>query len=233
MPPAVRTALGAAAHTAIEHNYRQKIDSARDEPLDVVLDVYGDAFDDEVEMVERPEESVPEAKDDGVRLVKLHHRSVAPAQQPVYVEEQVQFEIGGHPYQTYIDAVTVPAEAPESARFTVRDLKTAQRTPSRTAHVLQLIAGAAGFRQKTGLIEEDVALDVLVRTKKEQHVPMTWGGPVEASAFRVLSQQIAYADEMVKAGNFPANGLTSQACSWCGFQSICPAYRAAFGPRSA
>lgn len=220
-PPSVRLILGDAAHKAVEHNYRQKIETTTDEPMDVVLDVFSDAYDLRAPEIERPEEPVKPAKDQGIGLVKLHHLRVAPQHTPIYVEEQVQFEINGHPYQTFIDLV--------DDRHTVRDLKTSQRAVNRTGAVLQLIAGAAGFRQKTGLVETDTALDTLVRTKQPKYQEISWGGPVENAAFGVLSKQIEDADAMIRAGRFPANGLASFACSWCGYVDRCPAYQAAFG----
>jgi hypothetical protein len=223
-PPSIRTVLGSAAHEAVEHNYRQKITTETDEPLDTVLDVYSDSFDTRLPEVEKPDEPVRPAKDAGVGLVRLHHATVAPKHMPVYVEQQVQFEINGRPYQTFIDLVDKDAGG-----HTVIDLKTSQRTVSRVGHVLQLIAGAAGFRQKTGLTEKDTALHVLIRTKKPQYQEVSFGGPVNNQAMALLSRQIEDADAMVKAGRFPANGLASFACGWCGYTKICPAYRAAYG----
>jgi hypothetical protein len=31
----------------------------------------------------------------------------------------------------------------------------------------------------------------------------------------------------IQTDNFPPTGLQSNACSWCGYKDICPAFRAA------
>lgn len=194
-----------------------------DEPEDVVLDAYSDAFDAGTQDIEQPEEPIPKAKDSGAKITQLYHRSVAPRHQPLLVEEQVQFEINERPYQTYIDLV--------DDKKTVRDLKTSLRMPSRAGHILQLVAGAIGFRNKTGMVETDTAIDVLVRTSKPYYAEIAWGGPVDQLALGVLATQIKTADDMVQRGYFPANGLASYACSWCGYRNICPAFKAAYGAR--
>lgn len=220
--PRVRLLIGNAAHTAAETNLEQKITSEVDLPMDSVLDSFSTAFDAGIKEVTTPEELPGPAKDSGLALVKLYHNKVSPLLQPAAVEEKVQFTINGRTYATTLDVRTT--------RDDVLDLKTTQRKPNPSNHAFQVIGGAVAFRQKTGRTERDAGLDFLIRKKKPEYLPIRWG-PITNQAIGVFSKQIEYAENIIKRGDFVANGIASYACSWCGYTQICPAYRAAFGSR--
>jgi len=210
-PPNVRQVLGIAAHLAVEHNMAQKIVTKVDVSAEEMVDVFATDFDAHEGDVEDDEDH-GKAKDDGVGLVRLHHREVSPLIQPIWVEEAGQLEINGIPYSYTIDIV--------DDKGRVRDTKTKMRRPTLEENMLQMTGYALGYRQRTGLIETDVVIDGLVRTKVPQYVPL-YGGTVndeEVSAFADTLEGVAQA---VGNGDFLPNGLNNGACSWCGYASYC------------
>lgn len=220
-PPSVRQTLGIAAHTAVETNFRQKITSEVDLPENDVLDAFSTAYDAGTEDIEKPEEDIGKAKDSGLTLLTKHHREVAPGISPLMVEEPVQYTINGIAFSGYLDLVDVQRR--------LRDLKTTARSPTVGNHAMEMTGYAVGYREKTGEVEQDVVLDYLVRVKdpKKQYQKVEWGGPVDDHAINVFAKQVGIASTMIEAGLFPATGVQSQACSWCGYTAICPAYRGA------
>jgi CRISPR/Cas system-associated exonuclease Cas4 (RecB family) len=214
MAPSVRSTIGVSVHRAAEVNLTQKIESTVDLPEDVVLDVFSTTFDEDAATIETPEEPIGPGKDSGVKLTRLMHRELSPPIQPLFVEKQVQFQISGVDYSTYLDLV--------DREHRVRDLKTTQRVPDTGKHLLQMTAGSVGFRQQTGLTESDVQLDFLVRKKKPEYVPLRWGGPVSNVSIKAFADTVRDVHAGIMAGRFPMNGPQSYACGWCQYRPICP-----------
>jgi RecB family exonuclease len=215
-PPTVRQLLGTAAHSAIELNMLQKVDTKTDLAEALVLDAFSDAYDAVVPEVEDPEEDPAKAKDSGIGLLRLHHREVAPKIQPVLVEEPVQFRVNGHPFSGVVDLV--------DDRDRIRDWKTTRRRPTNESYMLNMTGYALGYRQATGKQESEVVLDYLVRTKVPSYVPIPSGGPISKTAVVQFASIVGQVADAISAGTFMPNGLINNACSWCGYQSICPAY---------
>lgn len=211
-PPNVRMVLGISAHLAVEHNMAQKIVSREDVSLFEMLDVFSDNFDAHVDEVEDDEDH-GKAKDDGVKLVRLHHRAVSPLIQPIWVEEAGQLEINDIPYAWTVDIV--------DDKSRIRDTKTKMRKPTLEENMLQMTGYALGYRQRTGLIESDVVIDGLVRTKVPQYVPLYGGGAVNDAQIGAFAAALESTAHAIGAGSFPPNGLNNGACSWCGYASIC------------
>jgi len=216
-PPSVRQVLGVAAHSAIEANMLQKLDSYLDLPTEAVEDVFAGEYDRLVGDVETPEEDIGRAKDSGIALIHKHHSEVAPRIQPIWVEEPVQFAVNGIPYSGMIDVV--------DDHHRVRDWKTTTRRPSGQNYLLNMIGYALAYRQRTGETESEVVLDYLVRTKVPQYIPIASGGPVDGKAVVNFASVVTEVAETIQAGNFAPNGLVNGACSWCGYKNLCPAYQ--------
>ncbi len=226
MPPRVRQIIGVATHKAAEVNLGQKIESKTDLPLDDVLDVYSTTFDTDAADIEKPEEPIGSAKDSGAKLVKLHRLELSPQIDPVAVEKPVKFQVNGREYSTTLDLV----DRKPDGRNGVRELKTSMRTPDGAQHLFQVVGGALGLRQETGKTEAELRVDVLLRQKLPRIHKIVWG-PMSNATIGVFANQIAHAEATVRSGAFLANGLHNGSCSWCGYTSICPAFKAAFGNR--
>lgn len=238
-PPSIKQKLGIAVHAGVEHNYRQKLTTRLDEPEADALDAYSTVYDNEILEVEKPDEDPVKAKDQGVGLMKLYHRDVAPEVQPLWVERQTQIRLiaehtedcdrgpscsCGRPYTATIDLV-------DEARQ-VRDTKTGARSPSQGLHLMQVAGGAIGFEAETGEQASDLIIDHLIRTKKPNYVQERWGGPVDKPMRRVFAKQVDTAYRMIELGMFPTSGVEAGPggpCSWCGYGpkgiDICPAWR--------
>lgn len=197
----------------------QKSYSGIDLPEEAVLDAFSDRYDALAPDVESEDEDEDpgKAKDSGIGLVRLHHREVAPKIQPFWVEEPVQFAIDDIPYTGTIDLV--------DDKNRIRDWKTSKRKPTQISHVLQMTGYALAYRHLTGDTESEVVLDYLIRTKQPQYLPIASGGPIDGDAIVRFASIVGEVHAAISTGRFLPNGLMSNACSWCGFKNICPAYR--------
>lgn len=106
-PPQKALLWGRADHAAQEHNFRQKVESGEDCPLDDVLDAFRDSVFNEIDAEGGPSEInwdgrgadavVKEIVDDGTRLAGLYHQELAPKVQPIAVEQPSKLLIPGLP----------------------------------------------------------------------------------------------------------------------------------------
>lgn len=219
-PPRVKQIVGIAAHEAVEVNYRQKIDSYEDLPVGDVQDAFSTAYDRQKVDVEAPEEDPGKAKDSGLLAVAEYHKRVSPKVQPLFVEAPVAFHIDGIPYSGVVDVVDHEER--------IRDLKVTSRKPSGSGdYGINMIGYALGYRMLHGGSEQDLVLDYVVRTKEPYHYPVSNGGPASPEAITAFAGIIASVSSAIKAGSFPPNGLSSGACSWCGYADICSARKVA------
>src|ERR1039457_5494706 len=89
IPPTGSLLLGKSNHSALEGNYRQKIESKQDLPMEQVSDMFADSWESQVkETVFQEDEKSGETKDDGVNLIIAYHNQVAPSIQPKLVEKE-------------------------------------------------------------------------------------------------------------------------------------------------
>lgn len=211
-PPNLRQVIGLAAHSAIEHNMAQKITTKTDVSAEEMAEVFSDNFENLAPDVEDPEEPLGTAKDSGIALVKLHRREVSPAIQPVWVEKAGQFTVNDVPYSWTVDLV--------DDRGRVRDTKTKKQAPRLEDYMLGMTGYALGYRHETGLVETDVVIDALVRTKVPRYVPV-YGGVISDERISSFAATVESVSGSVGAGSFAPNGLSNGACGWCGYVNIC------------
>lgn len=102
---------GGADHYAHEQNFRQKIDSHEDLPVDDVKVAFAEGFDQRVEEgggtdeIAWGDQRPGEIKDAGVLLAAAYHMQVSPSVQPIAVETRFEVQIPGVPVPVigYID----------------------------------------------------------------------------------------------------------------------------------
>lgn len=223
-PPTLRMAVGQAGHTAIELDLKEKLQTGADQPLEQVQDTFRDAFEAEADGAEDTEkETWGQALDSGIKSVSVWREKVAPVTKPLYVEEPVQFKINGTIVNGTADVVREEGFEP-----VVGDWKFVGKKPSSGGtYLLSLVGYVIGLRQKfEGFIEARVVLDHIVRTQKPYHMPIASTGPVPDESIEAYAGIVSDVAAGIEAGSFPATGLQSNACSWCGYKDICPAYRA-------
>jgi len=217
LPPKSAMTKGRAVHKGQEVNYKQKIETKQDLPLDDVKDAVATEFETIAPETEwKPEENKGKIKDETISLASLYHQEVAPAVQPAYVEEEVYFQIPETEIKLkgFIDVVQEGG--------IIRDTKTTAKTPNQDIadKSLQLTAYSLAYRTLTGEEEAGLVLDYLVNTKVPKVIPFqTKRSKNDISRFISIASQITKA---IQAGLFypnPDNSMCSE--KNCGYWHEC------------
>lgn len=242
-PPSVKQGLGITAHEAVGMNMAQKVLSQSDLPRDEVVQKFIDEWDvlavdiedvtQETRVDERTgkvtttrRETKAKARESGIKAVMKHHEVVAPAVQPVWVEQQIQFRLDG-----VIDWSGIFDVSDSKGR--VRDWKFVSRRPNDAgSYALPMIGYALGYRQISDEPETEIVLDHIVRTEDPYYLPLASGGPITDKQIGEFARIVHDVKRTIDAGIFLPTGLQSHACGWCGYSDICPAYRAANAGRN-
>jgi hypothetical protein len=225
IPPGIAARRGSATHKAAQLNHEQKLHSQADLPLEDLQDAARDHYvslikDDGVFI---PKEQLPDKDrllaaglDAAVRLTTLYREALAPAIQPLLVEERLSCEVGlALPLQGTIDVLTTDQWLP--------DLKTADKSkgPKDADYSLQLTFYAGLVAHQTGTWPHRISLEVLVNTKapKLQSLPTTRGPEDWTNLLHRVHLMVA----QIEAGLFPPCDPSAWICSptWCGYFWTC------------
>lgn len=214
IPPTGDLTLGRTVHGTLEDNYRQKIETRRDLPLDQVRDIFSERWEEQAQQTLFQDNEKPgQFKDDGIRLLETYHHEVAPRVQPVEVEREFLLDTGVTelPLKGYLDLI--------DENGTIIDHKTTRRAyPAGAAEKdIQLTAYSLAYRSLYGKDENGVRLDVLVRTKqpKIQQLPAT-RAQADIDRFLRLAEHVEGA---IKREVFYPND--NFMCGVCGYQDMC------------
>jgi len=231
IPPGIAALKGKAVHKPAEVNFRQKIETHDDLPVEEFRGLAASAFEAELAggyLLSSEEEGrgravvIGEAKDATVRMAAFHATDQAPDYQPELVEQQFRIVLpGSH------DLVGVIDMADEDRR--VVDLKTSGKAKNQADAdgSIQLTAYAAGYRVLTGEPPAELRLDTIVQTHgkkagttEKRDIVTTARGPADFSA---LAQRLNIVTRQIESGIFPPAPVGSWWCSakWCGFHSTC------------
>ena len=226
IPPGIAARIGSGVHRAAELNWREKLASGKDLPLDTVQDAAADAYHAELQngVFFSPEErsgaaiAMAEGKDTAVRLATVMRNELAPHIQPALVEQRVVLDIGLElPVVTVLDLYTK-----EGA---LRDLKTASKPWSEDkAHAsAQPTVYRESVRAITGTYPAMIAFDVLVNAKKGASL-QTIETARTSDDLRIIVAQFEIMLNSIRAGIFPPAMADSWLCSprWCGYYYTCP-----------
>lgn len=227
-PPTVKQALGLASHDAYDQDMTAKLATGENLPEALVLDAFSTEYDRLALEFEKPDEDPGSAKDQQIKVVRKYRTDLAPLIEPVMVEESFIIEVNGLTYSGTLDLASIHRVKPDSTRIKVRDWKnTAQKPSDGGNYTFGMVGYALGYRVLTGDIEDEVQIDYLVRYKKKDpgYYPISSGGPVSQAAVESFAETLADVFDAIMAGRFVPNGLQNNACSWCGYAAICPAYR--------
>jgi hypothetical protein len=128
-----------------------------------VTDRFSDRWENEAQLtLFQGDDNAGHLKDEGVRLLRAYHTTVAPTVQPAEVEREFLVDTGARelPLKGYIDLI--------EADGTIIDHKTTKRSfpQDAAAKDLQLTAYAMAYRQLYGQPESGLRLDALVRNKE-------------------------------------------------------------------
>jgi RecB family exonuclease len=225
IPPGIAARRGSATHKAAQLNHEQKLHSKADLPLgdlqDAARDHYLSLITEEgvfipKDQVADKEKLLAAGLDAAVRLTKLYWEALAPAIEPVLVEEQLTLEAGLKlPLRGTIDVFTADQWLP--------DLKTTDRSkgPKDADHSLQLTFYAGLVAHQTGAWPQKVSLEVLVNHKEPKlqslastRGPADWGD---------LLRRVHFMVAQIEMGLFPPCDPNAWVCSptWCGYFWTC------------
>lgn len=223
-PPGCALTLGKAFHSAVEVNYKQKVETKKDVPVDVMTDAFVDEFktrvkEDGTEFDTDKGETPAGIQDLGVKLVGVQRVEIAPKVQPVAVEETFEVSLGDEfPYtlKGIIDGIT--------ADGVIFDNKTGGKNipQSDIDGDIQLTAYALGYRIMHQTPERALELHRVVKTKEPKtQVLRTTRTNEDLKWFLGMVEEIA---KGLTAGAFPPNP-TGWWCSekFCGYWNECRA----------
>ena len=226
IPPGIAARVGSGVHKAAEKNFRVKMRSGEDLPLDAFQDAAAEAYDEALSegVFFAPDElpgakiAMARGKDDAVSLATLYRREVVPTIMPELVEEKITLELPGVPLPvvTVLDLYT--------ADKSLRDLKTsAKKWAEDKAHASpQPTAYREAVKAATGEYPADIRFDVLVRTKTPTLQIIDTARTDEDTA--VLIKQFNMMVAAINAGIFLPAEPDAWICSpkWCGYWFSCP-----------
>jgi CRISPR/Cas system-associated exonuclease Cas4 (RecB family) len=219
IPPNSFRNFGGAYHSTMEANFKYKMDSGEDMPVEQVKDIFTDEWkraSDEVEW-EYEEEREENFSDRGVDLVGNYIKDVAPNRNPTYVEYEFSVALPeiDLPFVGVIDLVLDSNH--------ISDHKTATRrwNKYRAHSELQPTAYYLAFEEDFGTVPEGFIYDIAPRTgKSEIQIVETSREEIEKIEYlgRLKSLEECVAKEVYPKTD-PGNWLCSE--KWCGYYGHC------------
>lgn len=242
IPPGFALLIGSSIHKGAEHNFRQKIETHEDLPVDEIIDKAVADFEERAcseVILTAEEESIGAGKVRGAYvdlvadMADIHARVQAPEYQPIAVEVSTVIELPGDR-----DLLTVTDLRDDRGR--VVDFKTAMRKKHRSEVETStaLTAYAAAYRHEYGVYPTAVRLDTVLKpristsprrttkiTRDSDHRQVLDGTRGDAELM-VLANRIDATQAAIDAGIFTPTSPTAWQCSqkWCGYARTCKFY---------
>ncbi len=221
IPPSGAMKQSSVLHKSAEYNYRQKIASHLDLPLDEMTDFYDQTFRDEMqrEEVVLDENQTPEGlKDQGIAAIKTHHKEIAPLVEPQFVEEKRTVALGGENFAYDLTGVLDVVDTAD----TVIDNKLLGKTPNQADldKDIQLSTYSLLYRLWQRKAESKLRLDIVVKNKLPKAVQLETQRSREG--LRMHLNTMGHIAKAIEAEAFPMNP-TGWWCSpkFCGYWSRC------------
>lgn len=225
VPPSGAMKQSGVFHSTAEYNYVQKIESRTDLKLDEMTDFFGTRFEHEFTREEvklNENETKGGLKDQGMDIVRVFHRNIAPYVQPVEVEKRFELtlkEKEGEPPFKLVGVIDVVDE-----RGHVRDNKAL--APSRVPNEfelsrdIQLSTYSLARRLETKKVEPELNMDVVVKLQRPEARLLRTARSREG--LRMHLNTIGNISKAIRADAFPRNP-TGWWCSpkWCGYWDRC------------
>ncbi|MDI6617870.1 MAG: PD-(D/E)XK nuclease family protein [Clostridiales bacterium] len=214
LPPNATITRGKTVHKGIEINYKQKMKTHENMPLNDLKDIVAEEFDREAEDTDFRNDDRGKTKDSAVTLAATYHTKIAANIQPVGVEQEINIPLAGTTLKGYIDLI-------DNAGY-IRDTKTASKSPAKNTadKSIQLTAYALAYRRIYGQPEAGVILDYLVDGKVPKAA--TLASSRTGAQIKRFCSIAYYICNAIKAGCFYPN-INSLMCSpkWCGYWDKC------------
>lgn len=164
-PPSIYLAWGGAMHEALEYNYRQKITSKKDLPVDEVVEYFENSFTRQLKTCPAEEWKMAGLLQmQGEEMVRLYMSTQAPDIQPVSVEHEFMLDLGeGLVINGFIDLI--------DDRGFIHDYKTCSKSTlekwsqSYVDRMVQLTMYSIAYRKDFKKPEAGLCIDLLKRLK--------------------------------------------------------------------
>lgn len=226
-PPNAAMLKGTGVHGGAKRNFRQKLETRQDLPVEEVVAAAVDAFDSELPNGVAPDPGddrsmdvvLGEARDQVVAMARVQSREVFPEYQPTLVEETVRLTLpdASHDMLGVIDLI--------DERTIVVDHKTGTKAKSQSDvdDNLQLSIYAALHKSLRGELPAEVRLETIINGKREIKRQML-SSTRDENDMQALSYRIGVVTAGINAGLFMPAPVGSWMCSerWCGYWSTCP-----------
>lgn len=217
MPPSASMTQGKCVHSTFEHNYKQKITSKTDLPLEEVLDFYSDSLNKEKSSTDWKEEDFDRIKDTGISAITVYHNKFAPLIQPKEVEKWFELEFDKEKFKHKIRGVIDIIDDEDS----VRDHKVVKRScVSRYDNCIQLPVYSFTKAPKGNEIVS-CKIDMLI-TKKDPEVVTLDYKFGKNDRIRAMYYVSTVANAIEKGVFMPAKP-DDWTCNpkWCGYYHMC------------
>ena len=220
VPPTGAMMQSKVWHKTVEENYRQKIQSEQDLPLDHMQEFYAAEYETALKAEEiafESDENPGQLKDEGIAITTVHHKLIAPRVRPMLVEEKFTVNLGDDfPY----DLVGV-WDLVDKDGF-IADNKAYSKTPNQddVDKDIQLGIYSLGYRATRNQIERGLRLDTIVKNKNPKAVQISTRRTNDDCRFLLrLIEQVA---RVIQSGVFypNPNGWHCSAAR-CGYWSRC------------
>lgn len=227
IPPSGSTVRGSVGHKTAEENFKQKILSQEDMPIEQVVDIYASRWEVEKHSISftdkelagsSPKNVIGIFKDSGIELIKKFHEDHSPAVHPAAVEKSFRVEhAGGYPALVgQIDVVDIDDG--------INEFKFVGKSPiDREIDTdVQITAYDYCFRNEYGRPPSKLIKRYAVANKKPltkiQEAPARDDETLKRFLFRLERAML-----IIKSGIFQPAAIGSWVCSekWCGYYRLC------------
>lgn len=237
IPPKGILTQAKCIHSAVELNFKQKIDTFLDLPTSDVLDCFSTEFDERKHITAWYKDEKPsDYKDEGINLLGGYQKTISPTIQPSHVE---------HKFEIHFDNFDIPLigriDLIHSGQ--IADQKCTTKAPSVIAQEvqdsLQLTAYALAYRAEFNKPEKAVSIIALFRPKKAKeqlshpfmkkphddktaHIE-TFSATRDKNSINRYLKLMAHVKNAIENNIYFPRNPSSWECSehYCGFYQIC------------
>lgn len=218
-PPGVAAVIGRATHQTVEADLRFKMSwgslLSKEEVQDIAAESARKEWENETPIIRVGDPDVGGAVDTVVSLAELHHSEVAPAIDPIAIEQAFKIEIPQLKYDV-VGVVDIETET------SIRDTKTSSKAPSASVALRSpQLAGYHLHSALSGRPDKSIALDYLVKTRTPYAVTIE-AQPTAADHITFIDR-IDRMARSLETGIFKPTNPDNWWCSekWCGYWDRC------------